>query len=122
MASSICANVHGSSAGRPQYVGAPVDIGSRSPCTFTEQDGTLPISLNGVARGNASIDTAAGSSNLLVVRAPIEDVPLDQVTHLPLPPRFPWLSRLTAELAPVAKQQQPFTSEGSLGAHVNEAA
>lgn len=48
-------------------------------------------------------------------------VEVDQSTHQPLPPRFPWLSRLSAELEPVARQKSPFTAAPMLGDHVDQA-
>ena len=48
-------------------------------------------------------------------------VELDDTTHQPLPPRFPWLSRLTAQLESVARQKSPFTSAPLLGDNLDQA-
>lgn len=48
-------------------------------------------------------------------------VELDETTQQPLPPRFPWLSRLTAQLEPVARQQSPFTAAPMLGDNIDHA-
>ena len=43
-------------------------------------------------------------------------------TDKPPPLRFPWLSRLSAQLEPVARQKSPFTAAPMLGDHVDRAA
>ena len=48
-------------------------------------------------------------------------VEVDQSTHQPLPPRFPWLSRLSAQMEPVARQKSPFTSAPMLGDNLDQA-
>ena len=48
-------------------------------------------------------------------------VEVDQVTQLPVPPRFPWLSRLSQQLEPVAKQKTAFPSAPILGDNVDRA-
>jgi hypothetical protein len=48
-------------------------------------------------------------------------VEIDQVTHLPVPPRFPWLSRLSTQLEPVAKQKPTFPSAPQLGEKLDQA-
>lgn len=49
-------------------------------------------------------------------------VPVDPVTNLPLPPRFPWLSRLAMELEKSSPQQSPFGTPANLGNSVNKLA
>jgi hypothetical protein len=48
--------------------------------------------------------------------------PIDKVTNLPTPLRFPWLSSLTHALEPVATQKSPFPAAAALGSQINEAA
>ncbi|MFT3664514.1 hypothetical protein [Piscinibacter sp.] len=42
-------------------------------------------------------------------------VEIDENTNQPVPPRFPWLSRLTRELEPASKQPSPYGSVPLLG-------
>ena len=53
--------------------------------------------------------------------APAVEVEIDQVTQLPVPPRFPWLSRLSQQLEAVAKQKAAFPSAPILGDNVDRA-
>jgi len=46
---------------------------------------------------------------------------IDAVTQLPIPPRFPWLSRLAAQLEPAAKQKPPFPSAPQIGENLDQA-
>ncbi len=47
---------------------------------------------------------------------------LDHATLRPVPPRFPWLSRLSRELEPTAKQKPSFPAAPALGDHLNQSA
>ena len=84
----------------------------------------MSISVHGVTRVSSqpaethpsSTDTSAARANNSV---PL--VEIDQVTHLPVPPRFPWLSRLTTQLEPVAKQKPTFPSAPQLGDNLDQA-
>lgn len=49
-------------------------------------------------------------------------VEVDEVTHQPLPPRFPWLSRLSHQLEAASGQRAPFASATVLGDHVDKSA
>jgi hypothetical protein len=49
-------------------------------------------------------------------------VRVDAVTKQPLPPRYPWLSRLARELEPVSKQPLPYGSVPPLGEKVDQQA
>ena len=42
-------------------------------------------------------------------------VRLDTVTRQPIPPRFPWLSRLARELEPASNRPSPYGSAPALG-------
>lgn len=46
----------------------------------------------------------------------------DEVTNQPVPPRFPWLSRLQRELEPASKQPSPYGSMPILGEKLDKQA
>lgn len=48
--------------------------------------------------------------------------PVDEKTNQPVPPRFPWLSRLQRELEPVSKQPSPYGSVPILGEKLDKQA
>jgi hypothetical protein len=48
--------------------------------------------------------------------------PVDQVTQQPVPPRFPWLSRLARELEPASKQPSPYGNVPLLGEKLDKQA
>jgi hypothetical protein len=80
-------------------------------------------SISGVGRAATSTaDTPSPASN---AREP-NDAPapprMDDITHPPVPPRFPWLSVLAARLEPAAKQKPAFASVPLLGDHVDRSA
>ena len=47
---------------------------------------------------------------------------LDEVTQQPLPPRFPWLSRLSLQLEAASHQRAAFAPAPPLGDHVDQSA
>ena len=47
---------------------------------------------------------------------------VDKVTLQPLPPRFPWLSRLSTELEKASGQPAPFSPAPLLGDHLDSKA
>jgi hypothetical protein len=47
---------------------------------------------------------------------------VDPVTNMPLPPRFPWLSRLAMELEKSSTQPSPYGTPANLGNSVNKSA
>ena len=49
-------------------------------------------------------------------------VEIDQVTQQPLPPRFPWLSRLSQQLEQASGQKPAFAPAPVLGDHVDRSA
>ena len=49
-------------------------------------------------------------------------VQLDEETQLPIPPRFPWLSRLARELEPASRQPSPYGSVPILGEQLDRQA
>ena len=82
--------------------------------------------VNGAGRVSLqSTDPAATSSRTLTQPQPASTnalVEIDAATQQPVPPRFPWLSRLSAQLEPVARQRTPFTSAPLLGDNLDQAA
>lgn len=48
--------------------------------------------------------------------------PVDEKTNEPVPPRFPWLSRLQRELEPASKQPSPYGSVPILGEKLDKQA
>lgn len=48
--------------------------------------------------------------------------PVDPVTNQPLPPRFPWLSRLAMELEKSSPQPSPYGTPANLGNSVDKSA
>jgi hypothetical protein len=48
--------------------------------------------------------------------------PVDEATQQPVPPRFPWLSRLARELEPASKQPSPYGSVPILGEKLDKQA
>ena len=78
-------------------------------------------SIPGVARaGNSTADTPAPAPRQGGAEAPAPKV--DAITQQPLPPRFPWLSRLALQLEPAAKQKPAFPPAPMLGDHVDKSA
>ncbi len=49
-------------------------------------------------------------------------VEIDAKTQQPIPPRFPWLSRLSRELEPASKQPSPYGSLPILGEKLDKQA
>lgn len=49
-------------------------------------------------------------------------VELDEATQQPIPPRFPWLSRLARELEPASKQPSPYGTIPLLGEKLDKQA
>ena len=49
-------------------------------------------------------------------------VELDETTQQPIPPRFPWLSRLARELEPASKQPSPYGTVPILGEKLDKQA
>lgn len=49
-------------------------------------------------------------------------VQLDEATNQPIPPRYPWLSRLARELEPASKQPSPYGNLPILGEKLDKQA
>ncbi len=84
----------------------------------------MSISVHGVMRvSSPPVETHAANtaSPAARVSSSVSLVEIDRVTHLPMPLRFPWLSRLTEQLEPVAKQKPTFPSAPQLGDTLDQA-
>ena len=69
----------------------------------------------------SNTDTAAsGVSTSPAKKSSAAEV--DEATNQPLPPRFPWLSRLSHQLETASKQRAPFASAPILGDHLDKSA
>ena len=71
----------------------------------------------------STADTPA-SANPSTAAAPrpgtaVPAVVIDEVTQQPVPPRFPWLSRLSLQLESAAKRRPAFAPAPVLGDHVD---
>ncbi len=81
-------------------------------------------SISGVGRAATSTaDTPAAAPTQSRERdAAVTPPKVDEVTQQPLPPRFPWLSRLAAQLESAAKQKPAFPPAPVLGDHLDKSA
>jgi hypothetical protein len=70
----------------------------------------------------AKASTASADSSTARTNAANALVQVDEVTREPIPPRYPWLSRLARELEPVSKQPSPYGSAPPLGETLNQQA
>jgi hypothetical protein len=78
--------------------------------------------ITGIARVAATTaDTPAPTAPVRQTNATPE-VEIDEVTQHPLPPRFPWLSRLSQQLESAARQKPAFAPAPILGGHVDRSA
>jgi hypothetical protein len=86
----------------------------------------MSISINGVGRvTSATSDTRTTDSNVPAVDPAVSDIAtpqIDGVTNQPVPPRFPWLSRLALELEATAQQKPTFPSAPQIGDNLDQAA
>ena len=70
----------------------------------------------------ASAPTAAASGADPSGRSPPSLVEIDQATRLPVPLRYPWISRLAADLKGAATTPPPFEPAAIVGETVNQIA
>jgi hypothetical protein len=77
-------------------------------------------SITGV--GRVSVTNAETPSTAAVVARQAQPLPveIDEVTQQPLPPRFPWLSRLSHQLESASGQRPAFPPAPMLGDHVDQ--
>ena len=55
-------------------------------------------------------------------KSAVSVVEIDEDTQQPVPPRFPWLSRLARELEPASKQPSPYGNVPLLGEKLDKQA
>ena len=80
------------------------------------------LSISSAARVSASTeDSSAPAATLRQALAPLPEK-IDPVTQQPLPPRFPWLSRLSQQLEAAARQRPAFAPAPVLGDHLDKSA
>ena len=72
------------------------------------------------ARNNSASDITSQARRDALAATLTEQV--DKVTQQPIPPRFPWLSRITAELEAAAKQRPTFPPTSALGNNIDKTA
>ena len=87
----------------------------------------MSIGVTGVVRVTATpsaqnTPSPAAGETAAAGQSPVPSVEIDAATQQPKPLRFPWLSRLTSELEPSAKQKPTFPSAPPLGGNVDQAA
>lgn len=63
-------------------------------------------------------DTPASTAPVRQSQA-VPEVEIDEVTQLPVPPRFPWLSRLSQQLEHAARQKPAFAPAPILGDNID---
>lgn len=81
--------------------------------------------ISGIGRVTPSTaDMPAPNTLAAAIRASLAApaVEIDAVTQQPLPPRFPWLSRLSQQLELAAKQRPAFAPAPMLGDHLDQSA
>ena len=79
-------------------------------------------SISGVGRVSTSTaDTPAPTTTLRPTTA-APAVEIDAATQQPVPPRFPWLSRLSQQLESAAQRKPTFAPAPVLGDHVDKSA
>ena len=71
---------------------------------------------------NISIATAITATPPATPTSGGPDATAGDSNNKPPPLRFPWLSRLSAQLEPLARQKSPFTAAPMLGDHLDRAA
>ncbi len=71
---------------------------------------------------NAPIATATATAPPATPSRGAPEAAASDSVNKPPPLRFPWLSRLSAQLEPVARQKSPFTAAPMLGDNLDRAA
>jgi len=84
-------------------------------------------SISGAGRIATSTTDTSASANPSTATAPrseaaVPAVVIDELTQQPVPPRFPWLSRLSLQLESAAKRRPAFAPAPVLGDHVDKSA
>lgn len=85
--------------------------------------GIAKIASTGRVIGPGADTPAALAASTVLRRATAAPAPeVDQATQQPLPPRFPWLSRLSQQLESAARRTPAFAPAPVLGDHVDKSA
>ena len=84
------------------------------------QNADPPAAATANTTANAST-ISTSIANLATPTGAAPDAAASDATDKPPPLRFPWLSRLSAQLEPVARQKSPFTAAPMLGDHLDRA-
>lgn len=71
---------------------------------------------------STTVASGATATERSLQEKPAAVPPVDPVTNQPLPPRFPWLSRLAMELEKSSPQPSPYGTPANLGNSVNKSA
>ncbi len=77
---------------------------------------------NGPVTPPSVASPAATATERSLQEKPAAVPPVDPVTNQPIPPRFPWLSRLAMELEKSSPQPSPYGTPANLGNSVNKSA
>ena len=89
------------------------------------QNADPPAASTANTTANASSNATTIATLIVTPATPTSGAPdaaASDATDKPPPLRFPWLSRLSAQLEPVARQKSPFTAAPMLGDHLDRAA
>jgi len=77
---------------------------------------------NDLRTGSGSTTSAAPAPRKASPAPAAESANVDQVTQQPMPPRFPWLSRLAQQLEAASKQRAAFPPAPMLGDNLDKTA
>jgi len=72
--------------------------------------------------GSGTHSAAASAAATARKSAAPEPTNVDEVTQQPMPPRFPWLSRLSQQLEAASKQRAAFPPAPALGDNLDKTA
>ena len=77
---------------------------------------------NELRTGSGSAMPVAPAPRKATPASAAESANVDQVTQQPMPPRFPWLSRLAQQLEAASKQRSAFPPAPMLGDNLDKTA
>jgi hypothetical protein len=77
---------------------------------------------NDLRTGSGADTSAAAAARKAAAAAATTSANLDEVTQQPMPPRFPWLSRLAQQLEIASKQRAAFPPAPMLGDNLDKTA
>jgi hypothetical protein len=79
------------------------------------------MSIPAIAAATRVVPASAPDSTVRQASA-ATDTPIDEATQLPVPPRFPWLSRLSQQLEQAAPRKGAFASTPVVGDNIDRIA